>query len=428
VTRGRIIAAVVALLVIGAVVAGVAVSARNAVPEVTVAKAEKQTLGVIVTASGDIEAADKADVYPPTAGTLSDVEVVDGQKVKEGDVLAQMDTGPIEIQVQQALAGVQAAQAQYAAASAQVPTPQQMSAANAAIDAANAGYRAAKSAYDSFKDVYDHSPPSVQASMEATLTQLNIAKKNAYSGLKQAQAGKSQLVKAQNVSAAHEAALAAEDQANEAYRVAKNTLDKATMVAPMDGVVIFNALGAPGADGTTPKPSRGAAVAPQAATFSVVQLGEVGFTAQVDEADVARVKPGMKAVVTLDAFPGDSFEAKVTSVKTAAIQTTTGGIAFPVKMSIVLNGKILLLGMSGSSDIEVDAVRDAIVVPIEAIFDENNKKYVYIVKVDKVKKTEVKTGALTDTQAQVLEGVQVGDIVATGNLSTLKDGMTVRVK
>jgi HlyD family secretion protein len=426
-TRGKIIAAVVALLVVGAVIAGVAISARNAVPQVTVATAEKQTLGVIVTASGKIEPADKVDIFPATQGTLASVEVKDGQKVKSGEVLAAMDTGPIEIQVEQALAGIKAAEAQYAGASAQVPTSQQIAAANAAISASAAQYDFAHDSYEAFKDVFDHSPPPVQASMEATLTQLNIAQKQAYAGLKQAQASKSQLLKAQDVAAAQNAALAAEDQANEAYRVAKDTLDKATMVAPMGGVVLFNSIGAPGADGTTPKPSAGAAVSPVAPPFTIVQLGEVGFTAQVDEADVARVRPGMTAKVTLDAFPGESMEANVQTVKTAAVQTTTGGIAFPVLLTLSRGDKTLLLGMSGSTDIEVEAVSEAVVVPIEAIFDENNKKFVYKVSNDKVAKTEVETGALTDTQAQIVTGVRVGDKVATGNLSALKDGMTVRV-
>jgi multidrug efflux pump subunit AcrA (membrane-fusion protein) len=68
-------------------------------------------------------------------------------------------------------------------------------------------------------------------------------------------------------------------------------------------------------------------------------------------------------------------------------------------------------------------------VPIEAILDDNGKKFVFVVGADsKVKKTEVTTGALTDTSAQVLTGLSEGDTVATSQLTTLTDGMTVRAQ
>ena len=140
------------------------------------------------------------------------------------------------------------------------------------------------------------------------------------------------------------------------------------------------------------------------------------------------MKADLAGTVRLDAFPSDEFKAKVTAVRTTAIQTTTGGIAFPVLLSVEAPGKNLLLGMSGSVDIQVSAVSEAVTVPIEAIFDENGKKYVFVVANGKVAKTEVTTGALTDTQAEVLTGAQAGQDIAVGNLSALKDGAAVRTK
>jgi hypothetical protein len=53
---------------------------------------------------------------------------------------------------------------------------------------------------------------------------------------------------------------------------------------------------------------------------------------------------------------------------------------------------------------------------------------VFVVSNNKVAKVEVTTGALTDTSAQVLTGLKDGDVVATSQLTTLTDGMTVRAK
>lgn len=419
-SRGKIIAAVVALLVVGGIVAGVVVSAQNAVPQVTVAKVEKETLSVTITASGKIEAAQKADVFAPTAGILDTVDVKDGQRVKAGDTLAVMETGPLELQVAQARAGVKSAKAQLETVKNSKAGTYDKAAAAAGVRAAQLGYDSAKAAYDGW--VVTHPAPSG----EPTTTQLKLAALNAETGLRSAQAANA---KAQFcLNAAIAAANAGIDSAEEALGLAQDTLSKATLTAPMDGVVLFNALGAPGLDGSTLKAAHGSAVSPAAAVFTVVQLGVLNFNAQVDEADIDRVKADLGATVRLDAFPSDEFNAKVTSVRTTAIQTTTGGIAFPVLLSVDAPGKDLLLGMSGSVDIKVSAVSDAVTAPIEAIFDENGKKYVFVIESGKVAKKEVTTGALTDTRAQILAGATAGQDIAVGNLSTLKDGMAVRTK
>jgi HlyD family secretion protein len=426
VSRGRIIAAVVALVVVAAIIGGVFLSAQASVPTVSTAKVSKETLSVLVTASGKMEAGQKADVFPPTAGTLASVAATEGQQVKAGQVIATMDTGPLEFAIDQARAGVKAAQSQYDLAGKSVPTHEDWDAANAGIDAASAAYNAAANAYNGFHSAYVLA--GRPASMEATLTQLNIAQKQAYAGLESAESGKSKLSIAGKVGAQRAAASAGITQANTGLMLAEDNLSKANIVAPIDGVVLFNATGAPNVDGSVPKAMVGTAVSQVTAPFTVVQLGSLNFDAQVDEADVDRVKTGMKATVRLDAFPSQAFGTTVTVIKPAAIQTTTGGVAFPVLLNLSSTGKNLLIGMSGSADIQVSAVADSITVPIEALTDVNGKSYVFVVVNGKLKQTEVKTGALTDTRAEIVSGVNVGDEVVLGGLTGLKDGQAVRVK
>ncbi len=423
-SKGRIIAGVVVLAVIGAVVAGVMYSSAASATSVTVARVTSETLGVIVTASGKVEAAHKADVYPPTAGLLVSVDVSDGDAVKAGETLAQMDKAPLELQVKQATAGLKGAKAQLDGVNKGVPAAIDKAAADAGVNAAKAAYDAANAAYVAYHDAFllAGSP----ASMEATDTQLSIGQKQAYAGLENAKSGRNKLTTIGKVALAKASAQAAVDSASYSLKLAQDTLDKATLTAPFDGVVVFNAVGAPGTDGTTPKASVGAAVAPGSAPFTVVDLTSLNFDAQVDEADVAKVKTDMTAKVSLDAFVTTTFPGKVKSIRATAIQTTTGGIAFPVLVAIDSTKERLLLGMSGSVDIEVNAVNGALTIPIEAVLDDSGKKFVFVVKNDKVSKVEITTGALTDTRAQVLTGLSAGDTVATNNLTALKDGMTVR--
>lgn len=423
-SRGKIIAGVITLVVIGAVVGGVWYSSAASATSVSVARATSETLGVIVTASGKVEAATKRDVYPPTAGLLDSVDVKDGDVVKAGDALAHMDTAPLQLQVKQAAAGLKGAKAQLDAVNRGVPSAIDKAAANAGVNAAQAAYDAAASAFDAYDAIFVGA--GSPASMEATHTQLQLAEKQAYAALQSAKSGSSKLSTAGKVALAKASAQAAVDSATYALKLAQDTLDKATLTAPIDGVVVFNAVGAPGIDGTLPKAAVGAAVAPGSAPFTVVDLGSLNFNAQVDEADVAKIKPDMTAKVSLDSFATTTFTGKVKSIRVTAVQTTTGGIAFPVLIAIDPTEQGLLLGMSGSADIEVSSVSGALTVPIEAVLDDAGKKYVFVVKDDKVSRVEITTGALTDIRAQVLTGLTNGDTVVTSKLTELKDGMAVR--
>jgi len=425
VSKGKMIAGVVALVVVAAIVAGVWYSSTASATSVATAKATSETLGVIVTASGKIEAASKAEVYPPAAGLLISVDVADGDVVKAGEKLAQMDPAAFQLQIKQAQAGLKGAKAQLDGVNKGVPAAVDKASADAGINAAQAAYDAAKSAYDALNAAYMVAP---SPSMATTLTQLGITKKQAYAGLQSAKSGRNKLTTVGKVTLARASAQAAVDSASYALKLAQDNLDKATLTAPIDGVVVFNAVGAPGTDGTFPKAAVGAAVAPGSAPFTVVDLSDLNFNAQVDEADIAKIKTDMTAKVSLDAFATTTFTGKVRIVRSTAVQTTTGGIAFPVLVGVDQAGERLLLGMSGSVDIEVNAVSGALTIPIEAVLDDAGKKFVFVVANNKVSKVEITTGALTDARAQVLSGLSVGDTVATNNLTALKDGMAVRTQ
>jgi RND family efflux transporter MFP subunit len=427
VSRGKIIAGVVVLLTVAAVVGGVVYSSAAGAVSVTTAKATTETLGVVVTASGKIEGAHRSDVYPPAAGTLASVKVSDGETVTAGQTLAVMDTSPLKLQVRQAASALAAARSSLDAVERGVPSAVDRAAASASLGAAKSAYDAAKSAYSAFKGAYDSAPAATQASMEATLTQLLVAEKSAYASVEGARSAAGKLSAAARVTLAKRAATLAVTSAKSAYDLARDTLSSATLTAPIDGVVVFNATGLAGTDGATPKAEKGSALTPGTAPFTVTDLSDVSFDAQVDEADIAKVSAGMVASITLDAYPDTSFSGTVSAVRATAVQTTTGGIAFPVLISVDGSSSRLLVGMSGSTDIQVSAVSGALTVPIEAVLDDGSAKYVFVLtSSDTVTKTKVVTGTLTDTSAQITSGISAGDTVVTSQLTSLSDGMTVK--
>ena len=484
--RTKIIAAVVVLLVLAGVSGFFLMRSQGTGPTIKTAAVSETDLGVTVAASGKVQAGVRADVYAPTAGTLAEVYVVDGATVKAGDKLAVMDTAPLELQVAQAVAGlaqasaaldnvgaqggspadiaaakanVAATKAAYTAAkaaagnvSSQAPSTADLraaraaeSAAHAAYDGANAAYQAARQAYGSTsptttvaatqsKQAYAGWLSAISSLTKLKSTNLKPAKSQANAGVAQANAAhlaavaQLKMAQAADPASQREAAEAAVASAAEAVSVAKCILDDATLSAPLDGVVFFNALGTPGADGKMPQAMRGSAVAPGAAPFSIVDLEGATFTAEVDEADIDRLKVGMKATVTLDAFAGEEIKTTVVRIMAAAQPTATGGTVFPVELALSGTGKRILIGMKGDTTIDVSSISGALTIPLEALFNENGENFVYKVVDDKLDKTTLTVGATTDTEVEVLKGLSADDVVALSGPTQYSDGMAVRVE
>lgn len=499
--RTKIIAAAVTLVVVAGIAAFVVLGSGGGGPEVESATVQEQQLAVTVTASGRVEKGVSADVFAPTQGTLDEVKVSEGETVTAGQVLAQMDTGPLELQVAQARAGLSQAEAQlaaiddqgassqdvaaaragvaaaeraYAAARAQAaavgdqaPSAAQIAAAEAATRAARTGYENASAAYDAAVLVSPNpsTDPTVAVAAAARdqayagylgaraqedalrNTDLSAARLQAQAGVEQANAGvksaRAQLarVTSGDTAAARKAAQAAVTQAAEALALAQKTLDEATLVAPIDGVVVVESAGgaaaaaaaaagggaaAAGGGGSVPK--EGSAVTPGVPVFTVVDLDALKFSAEVDEADISRIQVGMPADVSLDAFPGEAFKTKVARINPAAQSTATGGTVFVVELALTDTTRDILLGMKGDVDVEVSSVGSALTIPVEALFSEGGTDYVYVIEDGTLNKTEITVGATTDTDVEVLEGLQKGDRVALSGSVQYTDGMAVRVK
>lgn len=483
--KTKIILAVVALLVGAGVVATVVLGGQGGGPEVETATATKQELAVTVTASGKVESGLSADVLPPAAGMLDTIEVEEGETVTAGAVIATMETDQFELQVAQARAGLSQARAALANIDAQGTGPANVRAAKSQVDAASAAYTAAKAqynalgssapskaqiaaaeaqtvaaltAYNNAKSAHDAALlSSPDPSIDATVAALAAQRDQAFAGYKGAQAAegqlkstsltagraqakaavkqawaayqgaKAQLATLRNASPASQAAAAraAVNQAAVALSVASKALDDATMVAPIDGIVLFNAAASP-LGGGGDKPAEGSAVSPQAAPFTVVDMGALKFTAEVDEADIERIKTGMKASVSLDSFPGEEITTEVVRINPAAQATATGGTIFAVELRLADTGKNILIGMKGDATVEVSSQGAALTVPVEALFSEGGTDYVYVLAAGKLKKTEITVGATTDTEVEVLDGLAEGDVVALSGATQYTDGMAVR--
>lgn len=412
-------AAVIVTVVLAVLVAGVFVARRAFASgaSVATATAKRQTLSVTISVSGKTEPDRKADVFPPAPGTLAKVLVTEGQQVTAGQPLAELDADQLD-------AAVDAARTAYESADSQLEAIDSAAPSYAERDAAAAAVTSAKRAYDDACGAYDALASSHSA--EATLAAAKTRKQQAYAAYLGAKAQRQRLSASGDVSARRHAASVGRDAAQRSLARAETNRREAILRAPIDGVVLFDAIGAPGPDGTAPKAVAGSAVTPGVAPFTVVDMSTLRFSGQVDENDIARVRTGLRGVVTLDAAPGKDMTTSVASIKPAATQTSNGAVVFPVVLRIPNASGALRIGMSGNATIYIDDVTDAVAIPIEALVDEKDGQSVFVVKDGRLEKRGVKAGVMTETQVEIAKGLQAGDVVAIASGGNLTDGQAVK--
>lgn len=415
--RKTIIATGIAVAVVAAMGGGYAYSASSNRPLVGVATARVTPLSLSVSASGVMVPARTAGVYPPAAGTLASVKVRDSDTVKAGALLARMNTAGLKLALAQAKAAHSAALAGVEAVNNGVPGANERSAASSAISAARSQSSTATKNYADYLDQYNSAPADQRPAMRATLRTLKTAKATARAALASALANQTKLARAARVSSARTAASQAVAATAKALNQAKDNLAAAELRAPIAGTVTFSS-----------KVEPGFGVTPGVAVFTVVDPTRMEFEAAVNETDIASVVNAQSAEVTLDAFP-TPFSGKVTQVQASPTTTNTGTVAFGVRIATNSSSARVFQGMSGSAEIQVQSISEALTVPIESVLTQGSTKSVFVLDGEQVAHLrEVSIGVSTDTDAQVLTGLVAGDQVVTTGASALSDGQHIRTK
>ncbi len=103
------------------------------------------------------------------------------------------------------------------------------------------------------------------------------------------------------------------------------------------------------------------------------------------------------------------------------------GVTFLVRIAVKKSGVVLRLGMTADVDIFV-ATRDNIVkVPLDAVQEKDEKKFVYTVENGKARRKEIKLGLENDEEAEVIIGVKEGEEIISTNVDRLFDGRPVKL-
>jgi len=135
---------------------------------------------------------------------------------------------------------------------------------------------------------------------------------------------------------------------------------------------------------------------------------------EVDDVDVLLVQQGAPVKITVDALPNETFQGEVMQVATMG-QDRNGIPRFGVDIKVI-GGPKLRPGMQAKAHIDAGSAKDVLLVPLEAIFEEDGSAKVEILNEDGTTKVvTVELGLMNDRVAEVKSGVNEGDLVITGS-------------
>jgi HlyD family secretion protein len=440
------------IAVLLAIIVGFTVSqsSKNVVT-VQTGKVQRQDLATVVSASGEIKPKTYVNVGANAMGKITHLYVKEGDRVKKGQLLAQLENVQSSADVNATEASVQAAQTDAIAADAVLKTSQaDLLRAQADFDRNKLDWERAQSLYKDgliAKSDFD-------------------SRKNAWatadSGLVQAQAKVAQ-AKAQMDSADKHVTL---NRAN-LTRV-NDVLQKTSYNAPYDGVV----TNLPVREGETVV--MGIQNAPGSTLMTIADMSIITAEVKVDETDIVNVHLGQPAEVTIDAIPKKIFHGTVSEIGDNAIVRSSGVStsqsasaseeAKDFKVVVNLSDAPLDLrpGLSTTAKITTATRSGALSVPIQAltlrskdqIEQQNNSpgsvhaaapaatevasktkkgddvQGVFVIRTKKAVFVPVNTGITGTTDIEVLDGLKEGDEVITGSykvLRTLRPGSSVKI-
>jgi RND family efflux transporter MFP subunit len=236
--------------------------------------------------------------------------------------------------------------------------------------------------YDEMK----HEAPKVaeEARLELELAELNFNAK-----LQQIQA---------DVEKAELQVQRAQDQVNQSQR----EVDQTSINAPIPGMVVYLEIWK---GGTMSKVQEGDSPWPGQGLVNLPDLADMVVDAAVSEVDASIIDSGQQVIVTLDAFPDQTYKGVVGKKSTLARRKEPGSKinVFDVEIDILNHDESVKPGMSASCKVIIDRIPDVIQVPIEAVFEKEGDVVVYLENKDM---RVVQVGRRNDTSVEIVSGLE----------------------
>ncbi|RZU48440.1 RND family efflux transporter MFP subunit [Krasilnikovia cinnamomea] len=417
---------------------------------VTLGTAAQGTVAEIVEAPGSVTARAAATVNAPADGTLAELRVDAGHRVRKGQVVAVIDSPATQRRLRDARRALERSSGGTgvpAGGSSGVAAAQRRTDASAA-DAFAAARDAARQVSD------PQLRAALLAQLDAARRQYAAVSQTASAAVRSVQRGVASLGQAVGALGA-----AQRMQAQQAYELADAAVDALTLRAPVSGVVQLGgtpsggatslndllsagagtaagagagaATGAagpalPGVDAAVPE---GAAVSAGTPILTVVDVDRLGLAADVDETDVLLVRPGVRADVELDAATGATYRATVRAVDLLPTTSSRGGVSYRARLELGAgrypDGRPAPTprpGMSAVLRLRVRQATDAVTVPAAAIVTADGRDTVWAVRSGRAERVPVTLGVQGEDVVQVVSGVRTGERIVIGGADQVRPG------
>jgi HlyD family secretion protein len=402
--------------------------------EVTAEKAARRDLQAVVTASGTIQPVRSVDVGAFSPGRVVDLQVKEGDVVKEGQFLLQVDPRSMQIQADSMQQGLETARSQ-------------LEETRKALENAKAALLQAKSTFDRQADMYKNKLLS-RADYETAKNNLDMAQATVD------QTAQSLLTQDTRIK-----------QADSMLQNAQYNLDLMRITSPIAGVITKRSV-------EMGQMVTGSEFAPSV-LVTVADMSIIRAEVEVDETDIPSVKPGQPATITIDALPDQTFKGAVTELGDSPILATGASAnarATDFKVKVQLDHTILGVrpGFTCSASITTATRQQVLSVPIQAVTvremvvdqtgavvrpesgragqprrptpaasqdlqpGQTRKELegVFVISDGKALFVPTKIGVAGDKYFEVLSGVHEGDQIITGpfaSVRTMKDGDAVKI-
>ena len=382
------VVAVIVLVIAGGVFA--ATRGGTKIDPSKLAKVEKGDLAKSVVATGKVTPITKVEVKSKASGIVKKLLVDYGDRVKKGQLLAQLDKIEIEAQVEQSKAALEAAQANLKSSQADFE--------RAKVDAEGPDVPLLKRAYD--RNV------SMAKDGVVSTSSLEDSERNYEMALNKQNVSKAQVTVLKAKIAQSEAQVA-EDQAN--LKQLEEQLSYTDIISPIDGIVLSRDVQMGDAVSSI-------LVLGSSATL-VMTLGdtsEVYVKGKVDESDIGKVYLGQRARIKVESFKDKTFDGKVTKISPMGVEKDNV-TTFEVRVSIQNPGGELKAEMTANAEIILEEHKNVLQIPEGAILYDKDKKASVEIPNPKGKdgkeKIAVNIGISNGAKTEVLSGLKEGDQV-----------------
>jgi HlyD family secretion protein len=352
-----------------------------------------------VVASGRIATPQRVSVGAVITGRVMRIPVNEGQSVKRGDILIELDS-------EDERAAVAQARGALAQAEAKVRQLRELGlpAAEQALVQAQANYTQARQHYERTNELKSKGFVSQAA--------LDDAQRNVHVAESQLRAAQLQVESNRPQGSDFALAQTALAQARAALGLAQAKLDHTVIRAPVDGTLIARSV------------EPGNVVQSGKELMLLAPTGETQVVVQIDEKNLAQLKLGQQALASADAFPKERFAAELIYIN-PGIDAVRGSVE--VKLRVPNPPHYLRQDMTVSVDIEVARSRAAVVIPADAVRDPNTAQP-WVLAVDgwRAQRRPVTLGLRGDGRVEVLEGVTPGDRLIPVALASVMSGERVR--